>query len=277
MITPQLTSHDHQQKKQSLEITILGCGSSPGCPVIGCDCTVCQSTDPKNHRTRTSALITFPQGQHVVLDTATEFRLQMLRHKISNIEHVIYTHTHSDHCQGFDDLRAFFFRHKEKITIHATREHLDDLETRFSYAFKQTGYHGTKPQVVLNEIKSGIPFEIFGLHVEPIAVSHGDMNTTIFRFGTFVYATDFKEIPTSTVERWTGKVHTMVASGLRLTSHPTHSSLPETVALLKKMQIKQGIITHLGHEIDYNETGKQLPANIRLAFDGLNVVCPLVL
>jgi phosphoribosyl 1,2-cyclic phosphate phosphodiesterase len=277
MVTGHGTDATTDNGHQNLQLTILGCGSSPGCPVIGCDCPVCKSGNPKNHRTRSSALITFPQGQHLVIDTATEFRLQILRHDVSNIEHVIYTHTHSDHCQGFDDLRAFFFRNKAKITIHATREHLDDLETRFSYAFKQTRYHGTKPDVVLHEIKSETAFEIFGLEVEPVTVAHGDMNTTILRFGSLVYATDFKEIPAPVIARWTGKIHTMVASGLRMTPHPTHSSLPETVNMMKKIKIKQGVITHLGHEIDYDATEKQLPANIRLAFDGLSVVCPLVL
>jgi len=262
---------------QGIKATILGCGSSPGCPVIGCTCAVCTSNDPKNQRSRSSLMLTFPEGQHVIFDTATEFRLQMIREGVHNIEHVIYTHTHSDHCHGFDDLRAFFFHSQNPITIHATKEHLEDLKTRFSYAFQNTAYHGTKPKVILHEIQPGVPFKIFGLDFEPASVGHGDMTTSVFKIGPFVYATDFKTIPEELVENWRGKIHTMVASGLRMESHPTHSSLPETLALLDKIKVKQGVITHLGHELDFQTVSRTLPANIRLAFDGLSVVCPVVL
>ena len=264
-------------RHQGIKVTILGCGSSPGCPVIGCTCAVCRSNDPKNQRSRSSIMLTFPEGQHVVFDTATEFRLQMVREGVRNIEHVIYTHTHSDHCHGFDDLRAFFFHSENPITIHATKEHLHDLKTRFSYAFQNTAYHGKKPKVILQEIQSGVPFKIFGLDFEPTSVAHGDMTTTVFKIGSFAFATDFLALPDNLIEKWRGTVHTMVASGLRMEPHPTHSSLPETVDLLEKIQVKQGIITHLGHEIDYQTVGGTLPPNIRLAFDGLNVVCPLML
>jgi phosphoribosyl 1,2-cyclic phosphate phosphodiesterase len=262
---------------QGIKVTILGSGSSPGCPVIACDCAVCTSTDPRNHRTRASIMLTFPAGQHVVFDTATEFRLQMVREKVHNIEHVIYTHTHSDHCHGFDDLRAFFFRSRDPISIHGTKEHLDDLRTRFSYAFQDTTYHGTKPKVTVHEITPGVPFRIFGIEVEPTTVAHGDTSTTVFKVGPFIYATDFKALPDELLEKWRGKVHTIVASGLRMESHPTHSSLPETVAMIDKIQAKQGVITHLGHEIDFQTVSGTLPPNIRLAFDGLSVTCPLVL
>ncbi len=222
-------------------------------------------------------MLTFPEGQHVIFDTATEFRLQMIREGVRNIEHVIYTHTHSDHCHGFDDLRAFFFQSDVPIFIHAARQHLDDLQTRFSYAFQNTAYHGTKPKVILHEIIPGLAFNIFGVDVEMASAHHGDATTSVFKVGPFVYATDFKSLPEELLERWKGQVHTIVASGLKMESHPTHSSIPETVAIIEKIKAKQGVITHLGHEIDYHAISESLPTNIQLAFDGLSVVCPLVL
>lgn len=268
-------------RPQSIKVTILGCGSSPGVPVIGCDCAVCSGGDPFNQRTRASLLLTVragtPDEQHAVFDTAPEFRIQLLREKVRHIEHVIYTHTHSDHCAGFDDLRALFFRARHPLALHGAPAHLADLKQRFPYVFESTGYHGTTPDLALHEITPGKPFQILGIDAEAATVEHGNQEVTVFRIGGLVYATDFKTLPDDLIARWRGKVHTMVASGLRMTSHPTHSSLPETVAIMQKLEVKQGIITHLGHEIDYQAVSRPLPANIRLAFDGLSVECPVVL
>jgi phosphoribosyl 1,2-cyclic phosphate phosphodiesterase len=266
---------------QSIRVTILGCGSSPGVPVIGCDCRVCTGIDPLNQRTRASVAISIraesQHAQHAVFDTGPEFRIQLLREKISHLEHVIYTHTHSDHCAGFDDLRALFFRARHPLAIHGTSAHIADLKQRFPYVFESTGYHGTAPDLTVHTITPGQSFKILGIDAEATSVDHGNQQVTVFRIGGLVYATDFKSLPEDLITRWRGKVHTMVASGLRMTTHPTHSSLPETVALIKKIEAKQGIITHLGHEIDYHEISRTLPANIRLAFDGLSVECPVVL
>lgn len=266
---------------QTIKATILGSGSSPGVPVIGCDCEVCTGGDPFNQRTRASLLLTAYAGtdqeQHAVFDTAPEFRIQMLRENTRHLEHVIYTHTHSDHSHGFDDLRALFFRARHPLSVHATAAHLEDIKKRFSYAFNDAEYHGTKPQLVLHEITPGTTFTIFGIEVEPATVSHGNQEVTVFKVGGLVYATDFKSMPDDLVTRWRGKVHTLIASGLRMTSHPTHSSLPETLGLIKKLKAKQGVITHMGHEIDYHAVSRTLPANVRLAFDGLSVEIPVVL
>lgn len=250
--------------------TILGSGTSMGVPTIGCECGVCTSNDPKNQRYRTSIMVTTADGTNIVFDTAPEFRLQMLREGVRRVENIIYTHTHADHCHGFDDLRGLYFGQQSPVTCHLKKVDLEELRDRFSYAFEERGYLGEKPQIHLQEI--GLDqFNINGLEIDPVLLPHGGYETLGFRIGRFAYATDFKFFPSECIDRWKGKVDVMIASGLRHRAHSTHSTIGETIELFAKLGVRHGVITHLSHEVDYTSHSKELPPNVVFAYDGLRV------
>jgi phosphoribosyl 1,2-cyclic phosphate phosphodiesterase len=254
----------------SLKVTILGSGTSTGVPVIACSCAVCQGTNPYNKRLRSSILLSLPDnGPNIVVDTSTDFRSQMLSAKTTHLEYVLFTHTHADHCHGFDDLRAFFFQSRQPVNCYLSPEHLGELKERFSYAFQNSGYHGTAPQAEVFTFHDRTPFHLHGLEIDPVRLPHGHTHSYGFRFGNFAYATDFKFFPLEIIARWKGKIHTMVASGLHFRPHATHSSVPETIALFEQLEVTQGIITHLSHEVDYPRDLKKLPPHIRFAYDGM--------
>lgn len=254
----------------TLKVTILGSGTSTGVPVIGCPCEVCCSPLAFNQRSRSSLLLTrLDTAENLVIDTSPDFRWQILQAKVQSLEHVLYTHTHADHCHGFDDLRAFYFHSRKPVHCYLGHEDLKDLRRRFSYAFHDSGYLGTAPQVETHAITHEKSFEAMGLRIEPLLLPHGSVSTTAFRFGSFAYATDFKSFPPEALARWKGKVKTMVASGLRFRPHQTHSSIDETIALFNQLGVEKGIITHLSHEVDYKRDSKRLPRHVAFAYDGL--------
>ena len=260
-----------EKNKIPLKITILGSGTSTGVPTIGCDCKVCTSSNPRNHRTRSSILITrLDNGDNLVIDTSPEFRLQMLREGVRRISAVLYTHTHADHAHGFDDLRAFYFQDRRVLRCYLPEEMIKEFRTRFSYAFQPTGYPGITPQVDLKAIPD-TGFEVMGLRVEPVELPHGAVTTRGFRIGSFVYCTDFKNFPQKTLDRWRGQIDTMVASGVHFKEHPTHSNVPQTIRLFQKLQVRRGIITHLSHQVEYERDSERLPENIFFAYDGLSL------
>ncbi len=257
-----------------IDVTILGSGTSTGVPMIGCNCTVCLSQNPRNHRTRVSIYVqvsTSKQQNSFVVDTGPEFRLQMVREKVPPPVDYIYTHIHADHCHGFDDLRSVYFAVKKPLRCYAKLEFIDEIKKRFHYMFEDTGYQGGRPVIEFLAIPESGIFKIQDLLIETFSCPHGNVLTSIFKIGSFVYATDFKILPPEVIAAWTGKIHTMIASGIRYGTHHTHSTIEETVALFKLMQVKRGIITHLSHEVDYEPVSKNLPENIELAYDGMKL------
>lgn len=259
----------------SLSVTILGSGTSTGVPVLGCSCDVCAGKNPKNQRWRASILVKTKNGTPIVVDTGPEFRLQALRAGITSLQHVIYTHLHADHCHGFDDLRGLYFSSKKQINCWLHPEYIKELRNRFHYAFEDTGYLGGRPDIQLNPfpIVSG-KIAIADTEVETFLVPHGNTMTNILRFGRFAYATDFKSFTPEAIYAWRGKIHTMVASGLRWREHKTHSTIEETIEIFRKLDVERGIITHLNHEIDFDADSRKLPPDVEFAYDGLEIIVP---
>ena len=206
----------------------------------------------------------------IVIDTGPDFRQQMLREGVRDLRYVLYTHTHADHCHGFDDLRAFYFRHREPVHCYIAERFVADFRSRFAYAFEDTGYLGTRPQVVLRPFRDE-PFELAGLLIEPVALPHGHFYTSGFRIGRFAYVTDYKSMPDPVVTRWTDQLALMVASGIHFGTHKTHATIPETLELFERLKVKQGVITHLGHEVDARASRSKLPGHVRFAVDGLKI------
>ena len=244
--------------------------------MIGCSCNVCLSSDVKNKRRRSSIMLTREDtGEHVVVDTSPDFRMQMLDAGVTRLSKILYTHTHADHLHGFDDLRAFCFFQKQPLQCYLAASHQADLKSRFAYAFQQTSYEGVVPQTQLIEITQE-PFELWpGFWVEPSFLPHGGTFSTAFRFGSFLYATDFKSVPENVFRRWQGKVDTMVASGIHFTPHSSHSTIPETLEIFDRLQVKKGILTHTSHKVDYQPTQDRLPPHRYLAYDGMSFLVSL--
>jgi phosphoribosyl 1,2-cyclic phosphate phosphodiesterase len=213
-------------------------------------------------------------GRNLIIDTTPDFRMQVLRHNVRHLENVLFTHTHADHCHGLDDLRAFYFFHKEPVQCWIASRHVRELRSRFSYVFHDTGYIGTKPQIVLHELKERT-FSIGDLDIETVELPHGNDFTSAFRIGSFAYATDFKKFPENIIREWKGKVKIFIASGIGFKEHPTHSSIPETIQLFKDMGVTKGMITHLSHSVDYERDKVKLPTGVEYAYDGMEFLVNL--
>lgn len=254
-----------------LKVTILGCGTSTGVPVIGCPCGVCQSLDPANKRLRSSVLIQrMHSGETLVVDTTPDFRTQILQARISRMDGVLYTHTHADHTHGFDDLRAFYFFNKKPIPCYLKEKYHQELKERFSYAFEDTGYLGTTPQIDLRTIPDE-PFNFLDFHIETVELEHGSVTSTGFLIDKFMYLTDFKGFPEEKIYAWKGKVHTAVVSGLRFREHATHNNIDQSIKLMQDLGVEKGYLTHLNHEVDYERDKSYLPEEIEFARDGLEI------
>lgn len=251
-----------------LDITFLGTGTSNGIPVIGCDCEVCTSADPRDTRSRTSALVKW-DALTLLIDTAPELRLQARAAGMTHIDAVLFTHAHADHTGGLDDLRRFNELSQRHLPIYANPETAGSLRERYAYAFvDQFPFYGGKPDLILNEVEG--PFDICDKTIVPILVPHGQATVFGYRFGPLAYVTDAKTIPGSSLELLEG-VEVLVLNALRERPHPTHLSLSEAVQIAKKLEPKQTYLVHLSHELSHAAAAKQLPVGIDVAFDGLTV------
>lgn len=253
-----------------LKITILGSGTSTGVPVIGCCCAVCSSSHPVDQRTRASIMVE-TGSERLVIDTGPDFRQQMLREGVRDLRYVLYTHTHADHCHGFDDLRAFYFRERRPIECYIAERFAEEFRRRFAYAFEDTGYSGTRPQIILHTFADDAPFTLAGLTIEPVSLPHGHCWSSGFRLGRFAYTTDFKTLPDEVLARWRGQLDLLVASGIHYGPHKTHANIPEVLELFDRLKVKRGVITHLSHEVDARARAAELPSHVVFAYDGLKL------
>lgn len=255
-----------------MRLTFLGTGTSFGVPQIGCDCAVCRSTDPRDKRTRSGALLE-ASGSNILIDTPPELRLQLLSGGISRIDAVMYTHEHADHINGIDDLRIFSVRRREPLPIYGPAETLERLRTSFNYIFDDAvrPYEGTsKPSLRMNETHPDRPMTVAGVEVLPLAFQHGHLRVFGYRFGNLAYITDVKSIPPAERERLRG-LDVLVLNALWWRPHPTHLSITEAVETAKALGARRTYLTHLTHETGHSDLERQLPAGILPAYDGLTV------
>ena len=251
-----------------LKVTFLGTGTSIGVPVITCDCPVCVSTDQRDKRTRTSAMIEV-NGHTFVIDCGPDFRHQMLRQQVMNLDAVIFTHEHRDHIAGLDDVRAFNYVLNKKIDIYGSDQVMEAIRIEFPYIFSSSRYFGA-PQLTIHPIDDR-KFTILDTEFTPIMVLHEKLPVTGFRVGDFTYITDASFISDAEMDKIKGS-RVVVLNALRNSKHVSHFSVNEAVEILKYLKPEVAYLTHLSHFVGlHEELNKKLPGFIRLAYDGLVV------
>lgn len=253
-------------------IKILGCGTSTGVPIPGCTCAVCHSKHPRNQRLRSSALLV-NGDQQLLIDTSPDLRQQALRAGINHLEAVVFTHPHSDHILGFDDLRVFNFRHPEPIPCFTLRDHYTRIYRIFDYIIDQDASYegGMLAKVAFTKFDPGVPFQAAGVTLLPFLLQHGQQNAVVgYRIGSLAYATDCNGIPASSKQALQG-VRTLILDGLGWESTPTHFSIPAALEVAAELGVERCILTHMTHTVDYQETSANLPDWACLAWDGMEI------
>jgi phosphoribosyl 1,2-cyclic phosphate phosphodiesterase len=250
-----------------MRLTFLGTGTSTGVPVLACHCPTCTSVDARDKRTRPSVLLEY-DGRVVVIDTSPDFREQGLREDLKRLDAVIFTHTHADHVFGLDDVRVFNFRQKQAIPIYGDPSSIQSIRRIFTYIFEGTYQGGGLPKLEAHVIEG--PFELWGKQFTPLPVLHGDLPVLGFRFDHTAYVTDFSIIPELTMPRLEG-LDVLILDALRHQPHPTHSTVEHSLEIVRQLKPKRAYFTHIAHELSHAATDAMLPANVRLAYDGLKL------
>jgi len=258
-----------------VRLTFLGTGTSFGVPQIGCACRACTSADPRDHRTRTAALIEV-DGRRVLIDTPPELRLQLVRARVDRVDAVLYTHAHADHVHGIDDLRAISVKQDGGLPAYGPAETMTELSARFAYIFDPTVRPpaGTsKPEMTAHPLEAGREVQVAGIAVTPIALPHGGQVVFGYRAGAVAYLTDAKEIPGAARGLLRG-VQVLVLNALLPRPHPLHLSIPEAVRAAQEIGASRTFLTHLTHDSLHAELLRDLPPGIAPAHDGLVVEIP---
>lgn len=252
-----------------MRLTFLGTGTSMGVPVIGCTCPVCTSSDARNRRLRTSALIEVA-GQHILIDAGPDLRQQALTARIRHIDAVLFTHAHFDHIGGIDDLRALNFIQQSAIPLYGSASTLAYVRERFSYAFAIESEGSSRPMLDLVTIQPEQPFLIGATSVLPFDIQHGTWTITGYRIGRLGYVTDASVVPGPARAHLHG-LDLLVLNTLRREPHPTHLSLSESLAVIAELQPQRALLVHMTHDLDHATINAELPPGVQLAYDGLTV------
>jgi len=251
-----------------MTVTFLGTGTSQGIPIIGSTHPVCLSSDFKDKRLRVSVLIEWDNYSYVI-DCGPDFRQQMLRAGSDRIDGIVFTHEHSDHVLGFDDIRPFYFRQGD-IPIYAHKRVLKALKKRFDYVFKTKNKYPGAPTVIQNRIKNE-PFLLKNLEVIPVNGKHDKLQVFGFKFGDFAYLTDMKTVKAEEIEK-IKNVKVLVVNALRIEPHLSHFNLEEALQFIAEVNPETAYLTHISHLLGFHEAiQKKLPKNVFLAYDGLEI------
>jgi len=251
---------------------ILGCGTSTGVPLPGCTCKVCNSGKSKNYRSRTSAIFLSEEHGNILIDASTDLRHQALLWNIKRVDAVLYTHSHADHILGTDDLRSFNFVTKKSIPCYGSISTFKRLTHFFDYIFMPDPNYkgGLLAQLTLNEIDEVTPFQVCGVEIKPFKLEHGTTSVTGYRIGDVAYATDCKVIPSASREVLKG-VRYLVLDGLRHRPHFTHLTIDEAATIASEIGAEKTYLTHMTHDVDYDELMEFLPPHVEPAYDGLEI------
>jgi phosphoribosyl 1,2-cyclic phosphate phosphodiesterase len=253
-----------------MKVTILGCGASTGVPLIGCECSVCTSDNPKNNRLRVSVLIEI-NGINLLIDTSPDLRQQALNNHIRRVDAVLYTHDHADHTQGLDDLRAFNHLSNKVIPIYSRQRTIASLQQRFSYAFlpkpENIWLRPCVEPVILPETATH-DFTVAGIPVTMFTQNHGKTTSLGYRIGDFAYSTDTNGLPDSALEALHG-VKVWIVDCLRYSESFSHSHLELTLGWIRQVKPELAILTHMAHEFDYDILSAELPSGVVPGYDGM--------
>lgn len=251
-----------------MRLTFLGTGTSQGVPVIACRCNVCRSSDERDTRLRTSALLQI-DTTNILFDIGPDFRQQMLRHRVDHLDAILITHAHRDHVGGLDDIRSFNYVQHSKMNLYLNAEAKTALLRDYKYIFDYHQYPGL-PEAELHEVGES-PFLAAGETVIPICAMHKDLPILGFRIRNFAYITDANYIAPSEMEKLKG-VDVMVINALRKEKHFSHYSLPEALEVISQVKPREAYLTHISHELGLHAVvERELPAGVHLAYDNLTL------
>jgi phosphoribosyl 1,2-cyclic phosphate phosphodiesterase len=253
-------------------LVVLGSGTSTGVPMIGCECPVCRSDDPRNQRMRPSVLFQFPLG-NLLVDTTPEMRLQLVRERVGAIHAIAYTHHHADHLFGLDDARLFPKAIGGPVPIYCELETEETIRRVFHYAFEDRVRNyppGGVPKIEFERIGPGVPFTVLGQSVLPIRLHHGRFQVLGFRVGNLAYCTDVSRIPDESWPMLEG-LDVLILDALRHEPHPTHFNLEQALGAIERLRPNRSYLTHLSHSFDHRATDATLPPRVALAYDGLTL------
>lgn len=253
-----------------MKITFLGTGTSQGVPVIACDCATCTSTDSMDKRLR-AALLVETSANTIVIDAGPDFRQQMLNAHVKKLDAIFLTHEHKDHIAGMDDLRAFNYKSQAAIDIYAEERVQNAVRKEYAYVFSENQYPGV-PKMELHNIDT-YNIDLRGDIIIPLRIFHYRLPILGFRIGDMAYITDANYIPEETREKIIG-VKYLVINALRKEKHISHFSLDEALKLIEEVSPRKAFITHIGHQMGkHADVNRELPVNVTLAWDGLEVFC----
>lgn len=250
-----------------MKVTVLGCATSTGVPIIGCPCSVCTSDNPKNKRTRCSVFIE-SNGKNILIDSSTDLRFQALREGITRLDAVLYTHSHADHTHGIDDLRTFNFINNMVIPCYGNELTINNLKNNFGYIFDSVHSAGGKPKLELNVVETDFRFD--EINITPVEISHYRWKILGYRIGDFAYLTDCSGISSESMDKLKG-LDLLIISALRYREHPAHFNIDQAVQIAQILNPKLTVFTHMGHEVDYDILLNELPDKIVPAFDGMKI------
>ncbi|MBU4537767.1 MAG: MBL fold metallo-hydrolase [Weeksellaceae bacterium] len=252
-----------------MKLKFLGTGTSQGIPVIGCHCEVCTSSNPKDQRYRSSALVTTDGSKKILIDCGPDFRMQMLDNKEDHLDAILLTHEHNDHVIGLDDVRPLIFRTGKDVSLYCVKRVGDEVKQRFSYAFANVKYPGA-PSFEMHEIDK--EFHLFDTEVIPVEVMHYKIPILGFKFKNLAYITDASYITELEKEKLKNLDYLILNCIRKENFHPAHFILPQVLELFEELKPKKMYLTHISHHLGtHGETQDELPENVHLAYDGLEL------